>query len=502
MKNNGKMRSRIKLLLAILIILLAGAGSAYTNKAALINSYYRVMKSPKEYYIYLEKYGLYELVSSFPEVMTDKKDTYAYDISSNITFHRNELDSILNTVLGTNLTLLEKRLGIPINNFGLDILLASKSHMLNETIGITLNNSKLLTTELFLDSAAQRVSLRFPELSDAYLTKSLEDGKGTINMLELQQKLLDTDLPEQILRRYMDLYFNRLGTVTLDEKVPLSLENTVTECNLLTVTFTQKEIRELYFALLETAKSDEDILSLLPLLNITQEQYLRSFDKFGEIISSRYFEGDQKSILQLRLYVDHKGRILSREMITFGKTTLGYTFLKKEDYLEYELHLTQASTNRELRINGTNRKLEEGNHGDIILFTKNLCHSSDSDVNIDISYEDVRRVNHEGKHYLEGSFTLSSNKLTGILITSAFSYKDSLQLNATAIRLGASPLIEINSNGMPMTDYEVIQPTDSLPRYDLSEYDKYLSAIDFEAYLTSLSNALGINQNALHDLLW
>ncbi len=502
MKNNNKKRSRMILLLVILIVFLTGAGAAYANKSTLINSYYLVMKSPREYYTYLEKYGLYELVSSLPEVVTAGKDTYAYDISSNITFHKNELDSILDTVLGTNLTDLEKHLGIPLNNIGLDALLVYKEHRLNESIGLKLNDAKLLTTELFIDSEAQSMSLRFPELSDAYLAQSLREGEATMNMHELQQKLLYTDLPERILRRYMELYFSHLGTVTLEKKVTLSLDSTDTECNLLTVTFTQEEFRELYLALLEAAKSDEDILSLLPLLNISQEQYLQSFHTIEEIISGRYSEENRESVLQLKLYVNHKGRILSRELTTFGNSNLGYTLLAKEDSLEYELQLNHASTNRMLRINGINRKIEEANQGKITLNVTNPAHSSDDDLNVDIVYEGARSVPYDGQHYLEGTFTLSSKMLSGILITSDFSYEENKQLNTTAIRLGTSPFIEINSTVKPLTDYEEIQPTDFGPRYDFPEYNKYLSGIDFEEYFTFLANSLGINQEALQNLLW
>jgi hypothetical protein len=499
MKNNCKKRSRSILLLLILITLLAGA--AYANKATLINSYYRYLKSPREYYIYLEKHGLYKLASTLPKDDASIKDTYAYDISSNITFQRNELDSILDTVLGTNLTDLEKHLEIPLNKLGLDVLLAFEKDMLNETIGIKLNGTKLLTTELFLDSTAQRMSLRFPELSDAYLSQALVEREDTSNMHELQQRLLHSDLPERILRRYMDLYFSHIGTVTMEKKVTLSLDKSETECNLLTVTFTPEEVRELYLTLLETAKSDVDILSLLPLLNITQEQYWKSVNRGGQIISEQFTGINKESALQLKLYVDHKGRILGREINTLGKFTLGYTLLAKEDNLEYELHLSHASTDCELLINGVNRKIEEDNQGTIALYVKNPVQSFNSDIDLDITYEDVRSVIYKGQHYLEGDITLSSKKLAGLLITSIFSYKDSLQHNTTAIRLGASPLVEINSTGKPLPDYHIIRPTDSGPRYDISEYNKYLSGIDYKEYLTSVADSLGIEREVLLDLL-
>ncbi len=501
MKNNSRKRSRMILLLIIIFVLLTGAGTAYANKSALINSYYRNLKSPREYYTYLEKYGLYKLVSSLPEDVTAGNDPYAFDISSNITFHRNKLDSILDTEFGANLTDLEKHLGISLSNIGLDLLFVSKDNMRNKAIGLKLNDTPLLTTELFFDSEAQRMLLRSPELSEAYLTKSLRE-EDINRVYELQQKLLNTDLPQRILRRYIELYFNHLGSVTLEQRVNLTLDSTDIECDLITVSFTPEEFRELCLYLLDAVKSDEDILSLLPLINITQEQYLQSLNKIENIIFRRYSEENFESILQLKLYVNNKGEILGREMTTFNRANLGYTLLVKEDYLEYELHLTNTSTNPMLYINGINRRIEEDNQGKISLNIKNPGHSSDDDINIDITYEGVRSLSYEGQSYLEGNLTLSSNILAGIMITSDFSYNENSQLNTTAIRLGTSPLVDIKSKGKSLTDYEIIQPSASGPRYDLLEYKKYLSGINFEDYLTSLSKSLGLSREALMDLLW
>ena len=159
MKNNRRKRGGIVLLLLILCIILMGGITAYNNKDLLINYYNLHTKSPAKYYTYLEQHELYRLLSSYSKETIDHKKTYAYDISSNISIHRKELDATLDTVLGTNLTDIEKSLGISIQNLSLDLLLASNEYHFNKTVDINLNDTKLITAQLLFDVLPGKLSL-------------------------------------------------------------------------------------------------------------------------------------------------------------------------------------------------------------------------------------------------------------------------------------------------------------------------------------------------------
>ncbi len=502
MKINKIKKDSLILLLVILFLLLTGIWTAYAYKDTIINYYYRTMKSPQEYYVYLEKRGLYELLSGFSRDEASKEETdYAYDISSNISFGKNALNSILDTALGSNLTDLEKHLGLTLDNIGLDVLLASKDNLHNENVTIRLNDKELLTAELFLDTVTNRMSFRIPELSKAYLTNTQDETEAAANTYELKKKLHDTDLPMQILARYLELYFKKPGSVSMEQKVTLSLDKEDIECNLLTVTFTHMELKELYLDLLKTARVDEDLMSLLPLVNMTEDQYQKALDRIENIISDRYSEDSPEAVLQMKLYVDRNGRILSREVSSLDQTTIGYTVLKKEDYLEYEFNLTTAPLMDSLHINGTNRRVGDHNQGAISILAKCPSFLSTSDMNIDITYEGLKALVYDNHYFLEGAFTFSSDKLGGIQLTSVFSYEDKQQLNTTAIRLGTSPLLTIDSTNTLLSNYKVAEPDPTASLYDFQEYNQYLSGIDLEDYLTSLTKSLGIRRDALNDLL-
>jgi hypothetical protein len=500
MKNNSKKRNRVVLTLIIMLVILTGGGVVYANKEALINRFYLVTKSPRDYYEHVEQYALYRLLSSSSPKITEDEKASAYNIHSQVTLHRKELDSVLDTALDSNLTDLEEFLGIPIQSVSFDIQHASKANNLNETIGIQLNDTKLVTTEIYLDSMARTLSLRFPELSDAYLTKSLGNNNNNLEDDKEQQTLHNRELIEQIIRRYMNLYFNNLGTVTLEKKLPLSLDSIVTECNQLTITFTREEARSLYTALLSTAKSDKAILSLLPSLHINTEEYQQLLTALEQRISEVIDATLKDATLQMILNVDSKGNIVRRELTSFGQSTLGYTLLTKEDYREYEFHLTQVSTDHKLSINGSNREVTDANQGEFTLRLHAPSIAKDPDLSLDVAYEDVLMTIREGRRYVEGSFAFSTDDLGGIQVTSDFKVNEDQQLNTTDFRLGTTSLITIHSTGSPITDYPLSVPEATATQFDSSQYQEYLNTIYPEDYLTALANSLGIDPKTLLQL--
>ncbi len=501
MKNNRRKRGGIVLLLLILCIILMGGITAYNNKDLLINYYNLHTKSPAKYYTYLEQHELYRLLSSYSKETIDHKKTYAYDISSNISIHRKELDATLDTVLGTNLTDIEKSLGISIQNLSLDLLLASNEYHFNKTVDINLNDTKLITAQLLFDVLPGKLSLRFPDLSEAYLTHSFGNNDPSPQIYEEKNMLLIKERMERIVRRYMELYFNNLGTVTLNKKLPLSLASITTECNQLTIGFTPEESMQFLNVLTDTAKNDPDILALLPLLSITKEQYQRALERLDGFMTKQLEEYPGTLPLQLKLYVDDRGHILGRELICFGDSILSYTLLKNNHYEEYAVSLSHAATNHSLRINGKNRRLEAVNHGDLSLLLQAPSIIPDSQVKLDINYENLRSYILEGRRFIEGSLTLSTENLGGLQITSDFQADKVTQHNTTAIRLGASPLITVTSTGTFPINYQAALPEAGSNQFDSSLYKEFLSTMELESYLRSRSNALGINYDDLMELL-
>lgn len=492
MKDHSKLRSKLLLSLLILLIIISGAGIVYANKETLLNRYYMMTKSPLEYYTYIEEYGLYQLKASLPKKDTLPVEELAYDSTSLITFHKKELNSVLDNALGIKLTDLEALLGIPLNSIVIDTSFASKNHLINDTIRFKLNDTKLLTADLFLNAPDKKLSVKFPELSDAYLTENYGDAASSGTDEGTQQKI-NSDLLERITKRYLDLFFSHISNVTLTKQVPLSLDTLTADCNQLTVTITREDARILLASLLDSARSDEDILQLLTQLDIPVDQYYKILDEIDRAITAEIQEHRPEDMLQMKLYVDAKGHILGRELISFGSSTAGYTLLTKDNQQEYEFHMMHEATKRSLSITGKNREMDGAKQGKIALLAQDPTRNDRSTLHLELTYDGVQKEYKDGHPYLIGDFTFTSPELMGIQVTSDYSLKGEQQLNTTSIRLGASPLITIDTSITPHPGTEVVLPDPNAVTYDVSQYDSYLASVDMRGFLNSIADSFGID---------
>ena len=499
MKSHNRLRNRLLLSLLILLIIISGAGIVYANKETLLNRYYLTMKSPKEYYTYIETYGLYQLKASLPKQKVLPSEELAYDTTSQITFHHEELNSVLDSALGIKLTDLEALLGIPLNSIGIDTSFVSKNHLINDTMRFKLNDTKLLTADLYLNTPAKKLLVQFPELSDAYLTENYGDAASSGTDEGPQQKI-DSELYSRITKRYLDLFFSHISNVTLTKQVPLSLDTLTVDCNQLTVTISREDTRILLAALLDSARSDEDILLLLSQLNAPADQYFKILDKIDRAMTAEIKEHSPKDTLQMKLYVDTKGHILGRELISFGSSTAGYTLLKKDTIQEYEFHMMHEATKRLLSITGKNREIDDTEQGKVALLAQDPTRNDQSDIHLELTYHGVQKEYKDGHPHLIGDYTFTSPELMGIQVTSNFSLEDEKQLNTTSIRLGASPLITIDTSVTPHQVTEVAQPNPDAVTYDVSQYDRYLASVDMQGYLKSVADSFGIDPERFYSL--
>lgn len=496
MENNKRSRARFLTLFILLFVMITGAGIAYANRASLMNSYFMMTKNPKEYYTYVEKYGLYRLMTTSPETKAQQGKEYAFDSASTVTFHREELDSVLLTAFGISLSDAEKLLGIPFRNIGFDTSLVSKKHRTQETFKFKLNDTKLLTADLLLDYDANVLSLQVPELSEAYLTHTLGDDITTEDSEEALPSS-STELLEKITNRYLTIFFTHISNVTLTKQVPLSIKALSTECNQLTVTLSQEGVRSLAASLFESARTDTDIFRLLKQSHVTKEQYFKVLDELEKRITQELQEHKPEDTVSMKLYVDKQGHILGRELTSFGLSTLGYISLSEDMNREYDFHLVHAATGRLLSITGENRGIGEYIRGSMSLLLRDPARAEQPDTHVDLTYKDVRNEWKDGHSYLNGEFALSSAELMGLNITSDFNTEAGKQLNTTSIRLGASPLVTIDSTIIPRAATLPGEADSNAPRYDISQYDQYLAGINPKDYLRATAASLGIDPDRI-----
>lgn len=72
--------------------------------------------------------------------------------------------------------------------------------------------------------------------------------------------------------------------------------------------------------------------------------------------------------------------------------------------------------------------------------------------------------------------------------------------NTTSIRLGASPLVTIDSTMIPKPATQPEVAVSDATRYDISQFDQYLADINLKEYLRSVAVSLGMEPDRLIEL--
>jgi hypothetical protein len=163
--------------------------------------------------------------------------------------------------------------------------------------------------------------------------------------------------------------------------------------------------------------------------------------------------------------------------------------------------MLHKATKRLLSINGVSREIDDTYQGKISLLAQDPTRSDPSAIHLELTYDDVQNNSKDGRPYLIGNFALTSPELRGIQITSDCSLVGEQQLNSTSLRLGASPLITIDTSVTTNKGAEIVLPDPNAVTYDVSSYDQYLDSADINGYLESIAEALGIDPEHLNSLI-
>jgi len=493
------------ILVAVIVILLllgVGAGTAYAFKDTLMNTYAKATKSPAEYYAFVEGKTVSEgvdAITPYMDYISQKpKNTIAYDLSSNVTVNKEALDSLLQTSLGVSFTDLEAQIGIPLDNIGFDTLVGTDGSFINETFELSLNQVKVISSELFFDTAAEKILVRFPELSDAYLSLSNESS-GSTDKASLN--LLTKERTADLLKNYSNIVIDNINQVTMEKTSAITVGTITKDCTELAVTITEKDLNNMAVEILETAKEDQYIIDLLPMLNMTVDDYKANIDEaLAEVKASETSQTDTSFVMTV--YVDSKGNIIGREISTpTSSTGFGYTILTDNGHDEYMAYAKDETGATIFEING-NQTEDNGAYDGKATIAINGTNEYTSGFSLDLSYTDVRTEKKNNVTYQYGSIIISSLELMGMQVTLDYNVENEIQTSKLVFQLGADPLVTVDSKMEYLKDYQPVSPPADAEVYDINQTESYAATIDLEGYLTDLSNKLGIDLQGIFNSLF
>lgn len=492
--NSTKEKSHKKLITVFLalLIILSGSAAAYAFRGQIINTFERLTKTPAEYYAFVEKKNISQSMQDIRPYLGLLNQNTAYNVKTNISINRDSLDSLLQNSLNASLSELEDEIGVPLNNFGINTYYGRKDNITNETITLRFNQVDLITAEFFINSVAKDFLVRIPELSKACLKIS---GNDTSSGLSLSKADIPTAAEtSDLLVRYGNIIIDNLTHVELIKNSSLQLDTLSADCTKLSVTITNDDAKNISEAMLKEAREDEYIIKLLPMFKITKDEYQKSVDdsltelKGTDVLLPKDFV--------MNVYVDKSGNIIGRD-ITSSSAEFSYKLLSKGHYDEFKMYLKNAPGTNLLEITGSKTKTDGAYDGKAAVKITDPGEVKFKNINIDVAFEDYRIEKKNNRMYQYGTFTVSSPELMGIQINSESSVKDGIQNNKLTLRMGASPLITVNSTKEYLDEYTVGMPPEDVKVYDYTDYDNYAASIDFEAFVDKLSEKLGVNLSGL-----
>ena len=484
--------------LIIVLVLLSISAVAYAFRSNIINTFSMMTKSPAEYYAFVEEKAVGDVLDTELSYVNSADKKVAYDTSVDVTYDREQVDSLLKDNLGTGLTDIENNLGVKLDSFGVKALIASNGSNAYESIGLKLNQVDIITMDMFIDIVKQEVLLCLPELSPAYLKQSLvTDGTATgINTSNLS--LLTPERTNDFIKRYDKIIVEQVKQVELSKNAEVNLDTISATCNQLTVIIDNDSIYEIVSTVLKEAKEDEYIFDILPLLSMTKEEYQETIasaeTNLKETINSSFPDG---SNIEMIVSVDNRGDIIGRDISvkTAGSSqgSVGYLVLGKADTEEFNFYIKDANGTVMVRCFGT-KKIADGSYdGNATLELSDTIQGLPENLSFNVNFEDVRTEKKDNHIYQYGTYTLSSVSMFGIVVILQNDVLDDVQQNKLIFQMGVSSLLTVDAKTTYLKDYTMPALTGNEEIYDFTDYNSYLTTLNTEAFLARLSEQLGIN---------
>lgn len=492
--------------LVVLALLLATAASAYAFSDTFRNSIDLLIKSPRDYYSSIENRSIGNAVDKSMAInKMSKINDNAVETTLDISYDKDTAGAMLEGFLGMSLTDLEEYIGIPLDSIGFNVISASEEDNIYQNIGLNLNSIDIFTGEIFMDNASSEMLLFLPDLSPAYLRQSLDISEYGVEDFDIGEyseitKKITSDSTGEFIKRYAKLITDEVEDVVLTKKVPLAVGDLSVDTNLLTVTFYPNTLKNILSKVIEETKSDEYILDLLPLMDMTKEEFIDKADMSLEEMKSNLDKLPQnKEILIMKLYVGNDGSILGRslEIINNMDETVNISFsnIEKDNKAAYEFFISENDKDNMFHIKGNHTIANKAYTGKATLM---MTPEYGEAIEFELEYENFKHELRNNRTFFYGNLNLYSHTLMGIELALELDVDDDVQLATFKLNMGRASLVTFDASIKYLEDFTAPKPDEDTEVYDLlTEIDQYAATMNIEEYLSDLSDKLGIDIQGL-----
>lgn len=521
----SKKGKKVVMALVIVALLIGGTFFAIKSSAKIKNTIALTTKNPEEYYLSIEKANrddmadpLLEAYDKYYEALNkedSKNSETAYDLTLNLKL--NEMITSLIDLDGLDLSSVQADISTDIN---------SEKGLIK--LNLSLNKTSVISANVYMDINAGAIYIQVPELSNDYIMFSFEDLGLTeeffdeyyseINSIKdsMNEVYLDSKDLKTLISTYSDIILENLKVTDLEKGVNLKAQGVSAKVTKITTMINGKAIYAMAEDVLDTAKDDKIILSLL-------EQYgdmtkAEAKDALNLLLEELNYDKDDmvadKTKLYMYVYVDNEGNIVGRTfslkpdtMDSTDNVEFGYYMVKDGSDYGYEAYVQDETGEKLFELVGDAEKSNDGYTGSFECSITNTG-SSDDDWYYDESYDDewlditsfevkfknVKSLNNE---FAQGKITISSPTFSGMsLFMELKSDGKSYQDYTFGVLSGKTELggITLQLKKSKFDDF-IMPDTTSNNVYNgtTDELYDYLYDIDSEAFINDLSQKLGVD---------
>ena len=509
-KNKKSNKKIVAAVIAVLVLVVLGA-TAFAFKDRIASTFAVKTKSPAQYYAYVEKKAITSGLDKWKPYFnaSTAANDIAVDMSTDITYDHDTVDSLLQSYMGLGLSDMESILGLSLDSIGFDITTAVNDLSIYENMGLRLNNASIITLDLFMDYAKQEMMIQVPELSSAYLTQNmavLSEGES-FDFSNLKDTFT-ADRVTDFLTRYSNILMENIQNVELQKDVAVSTQSFQTTAKQLTITLNEEDFNQIMTAVMTEMKDDAFIKDVLSTYGISEEEFLSSIEEEQQELETSYLGSTDDSALVMVLYVDDQDRIIGRKFsFTENNETedvFGYKLVTDGNEEEYDFYFNNEDFKTNLiHVYGKHTKKDDKYTGSATVDIDGELFELPTDLSISIAYSDIYTKLEGNRSYAYGTYTISASALPGMDIQISSDVVDDIQQNQIVFRLGSSELVTLDTSIEYLDNYTIPEIPDTAETYDMvTDMNGYYNTINMEQFMSDLSDKLGVDiENIVSNML-
>ncbi len=409
---------------------------------------------------------------------------------------------------------------------------AMKDDKISSDMMLSVNDVKIITLKMLMDSVAEEAYFQVPELTESFFkipmsefsddildemdstglmgmayTPTMESYDDTLISDNFEKifngELLSEKELEELINKYYNIAIENIEDVELEKGEEVEVGGVDAKFNTLTAKITEKDAVKIAQAILKEMKKDDVIIDAMVELEVCTEDEYKAFIEEG-ITELKDSTGDKNNFIKLITYVDSKGIICGRELEVYEDKEkiddfeLYYIAAKDGKDIAFEMVLGVEGATFSIELDGE-EEAKETYSGDIKVeaVIGNSWDEESQPYSFNIKFEDYNVANEE-KGYINGKFTLD-------LVVTKFTvdFKSDGDKQEVSVEIPDYATIKLTYSESKPED--ITMPSDSEDIYDLTndeDLTRLMEEIDFEAFIATLGENLGIDLEDLSSSLF